>query len=66
MPEYKPGSTWSERRIAELEAALTKLLQATSDQVVMRPSQQDAWRDAERVLRADRFRIARDLANWEI
>lgn len=37
-------------RIADLEAALRSLLVATSNQVVMRPSEQEVWREAEAVL----------------
>lgn len=45
-----PGGAASAMRIAELEAAMVNLLRATSSQVVMRPSERDAWRAAEAVM----------------
>jgi len=38
------------KRIAELEAALEKLLQATSDSAVMYSSQKEVWVEAQAVL----------------
>lgn len=37
-------------RVAELEAAMHDLLRATSNSVVMRPSERDAWLRAEAIL----------------
>lgn len=48
--DWKFEAEEQQRRVARLEGALRSLLQATSDQVVLRPSQQEAWRAAERVL----------------
>lgn len=39
-------------RITELEAALSDVLKATSDSAVLRPSERDAWTNAEKILNA--------------